>query len=61
MNKIIEIILCGGIVATELIIMIVAALMIQFIMYKLFNINLFKLIIKMSRRLERYLNTKLYV
>lgn len=61
MNKIIEMILCGGIVVVELIIMVVAALTIQFIMYRLFNINLFKLATKMSRRLERYLNTKLYI
>lgn len=61
MNKIIEIMLCGGIVAVELIIIVAIGLTIQFIAYRFLNINLYKSMIKFSRKLEKYLNNKLYV
>lgn len=61
MNKIIEIMLCGGIVALEIIIIVAIGLTIQFIAYRFLSVNLYKSMIKFSRNLQKYLNNKLYV
>lgn len=61
MDKIIDIMLCSGVVLTELILIIIAGLLIQLIMYQVFNINLVKIAVKTSRKLDNYLNSKLYL
>ena len=61
MDKIIDIILCSGVVLTELILIIIAGLLIQLIMYQVFNINLVKIAVKTSRKLDNYLSSKFYL
>lgn len=61
MSKLLECFVCGGVVAVELSIIIIGFFAIQFVMYRVFNINLFKAAINFSRKLDKYLSKKLYV
>lgn len=58
MDKIMDFILCAGVTAFEVIAVIIAMMLIQLIMYRVFNINLYKLFIKGSNKLDKYLVAK---
>lgn len=59
MNYILDILLCTSTVMAELIAVIIGMMLIQLISYRVFNINLYKLLIKGSYKLDKYLNEKL--
>jgi len=59
MNYILDVLLCASTVMTELIAVIIGMMLIQLISYRVFNINLFKLFIKGSYKLDKCLNEKL--
>lgn len=56
MNKLLDILLCGGVVIGELFAAIVGMLLIQLIFYRVFNINLYKSIINELNKLDQYLD-----
>ena len=56
MDKLLDIFLCGTTTIIELIAVFVITMLIQLIMYQVFNINLFKLFLKGSNKLDKYLN-----
>lgn len=56
MDKLLDIFLCGTTTIIELIAVFVITVLIQLIMYQVFNINLFKLFLKGSNKLDKYLN-----
>lgn len=56
MNKLLDILLCGTATIIELIIIFTITMLIQLVMYRIFGINLFKLIIKSLNRFDQYLN-----
>lgn len=56
MDKLLDILLCGTVTIIEAIIIFIIMMLIQLIMYKIFGINLFKLIIKYLNKLDEYLN-----
>ena len=58
MNYILDILLCTSIAMAELIAVIIGMMLIQLISYRVFNINLCKLFIKGSYKLDKYLNEK---
>ena len=58
MSKLLDILLCGAMTISELIAIFIVAMLIQLIMYRVFNINLYKLFIKGSYKLDKYLTEK---
>ena len=56
MDKLLDILLCGTVTIIEVIIIFIITMLIQLIMYRIFGINLFKLIIKYLNKLDEYLN-----
>ena len=56
-----DIFLCGITVLIELVMIILFTLLIQFIFYRVFNINLFRSGTKLLQKVDRYLNKKLYL
>lgn len=58
MSKLLDILLCGAMTISELIAIFIVAMLIQLIMYRVFNINLYKLFIKGSDKLDKYLSEK---
>ena len=59
MSYLLDIIACGLVVAGELIGALLLMLTIQFIFYKVFKINIYKLLIKSLNNLDKYLTAKL--
>lgn len=59
MNKLLDIFLCGTTTIIELIAVFIILMLIQLIIYQVFNVNLFKLILKGSNKLDKYL-TKIF-
>ena len=59
MIYILDIIACGLVVAGELIGALLLMLTIQFIFYKVFNVNIYKSIFRGLDKLDKYLTTKL--
>lgn len=59
MNKLLDIFLCGTTTIIELIAVFIISMLIQLIIYQVFNVNLFKLILKGSNKLDKYL-TKIF-
>jgi len=59
MNYLLDILLCTSTVMAELIAAVIGMMLIQLIAYRVFNINLYKLFIKSSFKLDKYLNKKL--
>lgn len=56
MSKLLDILLCGTVTIIELITIFIVAMLIQLIMYRIFGINLFKIVIKSSKKLDQYIN-----
>lgn len=56
MDKLLDILLCGGTLILEIVGAIVAMLLIQLIFYRVFNINLYKSINKGLDKLDKYLS-----
>ena len=59
MNKLLDIFLCGTTTIIEIIAVFIILMLIQLIIYQVFNVNLFKLILKGSNKLDKYL-TKIF-
>lgn len=56
MDKLLDILLCSGVLIGEIFGAIVAMLLIQLIFYRVFNINLYKSINKGLDKLDKYLS-----
>lgn len=56
MDKLLDILLCGGTLILEIVGAIIAMLLIQLICYQVFGINLYKSIINELNKLDQYLN-----
>lgn len=58
MSKLIDFLLCGAVTMFELIGVIILGMLVQLIMYQVFGINIYKSLIRASRKLDKYLNEK---
>ena len=56
MDKLLDVLLCGGTLILEIVGAIIAMLLIQLICYQVFGINLYKSIINELNKLDQYLN-----
>lgn len=59
MNYLLDILLCTSTAIAELIAVAIGMMLIQLVSYRVFNINLYKLFIKGSFKLDKYLNEKI--
>lgn len=58
MSKLMDFLLCGAVTMFELIGVIILGMLVQLIMYQVFGINIYKSLIRASRKLDKYLNEK---
>lgn len=56
MDKLLDILLCGGVLILEIAGAIIGILLIQLICYQIFGINLYKSTINGLNKLDKYLN-----
>ena len=58
MMKLLDFMLCAGVTLSELIIVFIAAMLIQFIVYRITGISIYNTIIKLMFKADRYLAAK---
>lgn len=58
MSKLLDFILCAGITLSEVIVIIIAAMLIQLIVYRTTGISLYNTIIKLMFKADKYLTAK---
>lgn len=58
MSKLLDFMLCTGITLSELLLIFIAAIFIQFIVYRITGISIYNNFIKLMFRADRYLTSK---
>ena len=58
MSKLLDFMLCAGITLSEVIVIIIAAMLIQLIVYRTTGISLYNTIIKLMFKADKYLTAK---
>ena len=58
MSKLLDFMLCAGVTLSEVIVIIIAAMLIQLIVYRTTGISLYNTIIKLMFKADRYLTAK---
>ena len=58
MSKLLDFMLCAGITLSELFVIIIAAMLIQLIIYRTTGISIYNTIIKLMFKADRYLTAK---
>ena len=58
MSKLLDFMLCTGITLSEVIVIIIAAMLIQLIVYRITGINMYNIFIKLIFKADKYVTTK---